>query len=243
MAEAGGRRRHCQRVMKKIHNGVHGAVSTPVKISGAKFILGAAKAAQFPEWDLPEIAFGGRSNVGKSSLLRVLAGSRRLVRVSRTPGRTQEVNFFRLRLDDTDCAFVDLPGYGYAKVPGRVKQVWGRLVEQYFAERAQLAGLVLLIDARRTPEEAELELYRYLGDLSRPCLPVYTKIDKLPKTKRDNILWRSHKALGAGGKPQGFSALTGEGADAVVARLRGLVRQQVERTAGLPLILPPGEPD
>lgn len=218
-------------------------MSRAPKISGAKFVLGAAKATQFPEWELPEIAFGGRSNVGKSSLLRVLARSRRLVRVSRTPGRTQEVNFFRLRVGETDCAFVDLPGYGYAKVPGRVKQLWGRVVEQYFAERAQLAALVLLIDARRVPEEEEQELFAYLAELGRPCLPVYTKIDKLPKTKVDNLLWRSHKALGAGGKPQGFSALTGEGTDAVLAKLQELVRQQVERVAGPPLILPPGETD
>jgi len=218
-------------------------MSRQLKISGAKFILGAAAATQFPEWDLPEIAFGGRSNVGKSSLLRVLAGSRRLVRVSRTPGRTQEVNFFGLRLDDVQCAFVDLPGYGYAKVPGRIKQLWGKVVEQYFAERAQLAALVLLIDARRGPEQAELELYRYLKDLKRPCLPVYTKIDKLPKTKRDNLLWQAHESLGAGGKPLGFSALTGDGKERVLASLRGRIREHVERMTGLPLILPPGETD
>lgn len=218
-------------------------MSHTLKISDAKFIKGAAKATQFPDWDLPEIAFGGRSNVGKSSLLRVLAGSRRLVRVSRTPGRTQEVNFFRLRLDDTDCSFVDLPGYGYAKVPKQIKRLWGRVVEQYFAERAQLAALVLLIDARRPPEKAEQELYTYLQELKRPCLPVYTKIDKLPKTKLDNLLWQSHQVLGAEGKPLGFSALTGEGKENVLAKLRGLVHQQLERVAGLPLILPPGESD
>jgi GTP-binding protein len=204
-------------------------MSRPINISGATFVKGAAKSTQFPDWDLPEIAFGGRSNVGKSSLLRVLAGSRRLVRVSRTPGRTREVNFFRLRLDNTDCGFVDLPGYGYAKVPKQIKQLWGRVVERYFAERAQLAALVLLIDSRRGPEVAELELYAYLKDLDRPCLPVYTKTDKLPKTKRDTLLWRSHKALGASGKPVGFSALTGEGKEDVLAKLRGLVQGQVER--------------
>jgi GTP-binding protein len=216
-------------------------MSSVVKISGARFIKGAAKATQFPDWDLPEIAFGGRSNVGKSSLLRVLAGSRRLVRVSRTPGRTQEVNFFQLRLDDTDCAFVDLPGYGYAKVPGRIKHRWGQVVEQYFAERAQLAALVLLIDARRLPEDAERELFAYLQELDRPCLPVYTKVDKLPKTRRDNLLWRSHEALGARGRPLGFSALSGAGTEAVLEQLQSLVRQQLERMAGPPLILPPGE--
>jgi len=208
-------------------------MSRPINISNATFVKGAAKSTQFPDWDLPEVAFGGRSNVGKSSLLRVLAGSRRLVRVSRT----------RLRLDSVECGFVDLPGYGYAKVPKQIKRLWGRVVERYFAERAQLAALVLLIDSRREPERAELELYAYLKDLDRPCLPVYTKIDKLPKTKRDTLLWRSHKALGAGGKPLGFSALTGEGKESVLAKLRGLVHQQVERMDGPPLIVPPKELD
>jgi GTP-binding protein len=216
-------------------------MSRGVRISGATFIKGATRASQFPDWSRPEIAFGGRSNVGKSSLLRTLAGSRRLVRVSRTPGRTQELNFFALRLDETDCAFVDLPGYGYAKVPGRLQRLWGAVVERYFAERAQLAALVLLIDSRRAPEDAERDLFGYLQTLERPCLPVYTKVDKVPKTRRDDRLWRSHRALGAAGKPLAFSALTGEGAEAVLTRLRTLVHAQVERMAGPPLIDPSGE--
>ena len=120
-------------------------------VSGARFVIGAAQASQFPDWQLPEIAFGGRSNVGKSSLLRVLAGSRRLVRVSRTPGRTREVNFFELKLAREPCAFVDLPGYGYAKVPGAMRSRWGQTLEDYFNYRPQLAALVLLVDARRGP--------------------------------------------------------------------------------------------
>jgi GTP-binding protein len=216
-------------------------MSRAVRISGATFVKGATRASQLPDWARPEIAFGGRSNVGKSSLLRTLAGSRRLVRVSRTPGRTQELNFFALRLDETDCAFVDLPGYGYAKVPGHLQRLWGAVVERYLAERAQLAALVLLIDSRRAPEDAERDLFAYLQTLERPCLPVYTKVDKLPKNRRDDRLWRSHRALGAAGKPLAFSALTAEGKEAVLTRLRTLVSDQVERMAGPPLIEPPGE--
>ncbi len=216
-------------------------MSRGVHISGAKFERGATRASQFPDWDLPEVAFGGRSNVGKSSLLRTLAGSRRLVRVSRTPGRTQEINFFRLELDGIRCSFVDLPGYGYARVPRHLKQLWGRAVERYFAERAQLAALVLLVDARRLPGAAEQELHDYLGELHRPCLPVYTKVDKLPKTRRQTLLWRSHELLGARGKPLAFSALTGEGTGDVLARLRGLVLAHQERISGPPLITPPAE--
>lgn len=200
---------------------------------------GAARAEQFPEWDRPEIAFGGRSNVGKSSLLRTLVGSKRLVRVSRTPGRTQEVNFFELVLDDQPCSFVDLPGYGYARAPGALKSRWSRAVEAYFAERAQLAALVLLVDARRAPGEEEQELIRYLADLNRPCVTVFTKIDKLPKTQLKDALWRAQRALGLTGHPIGFSALTREGLEPVLARLKRLVVQHAETTAGLPLILPP----
>lgn len=192
-------------------------------IAQARFIKGAARPEQFPDWDLPEIAFGGRSNVGKSSLLRVLAGSRRLVRVSRTPGRTQEVNFFTVALDGRECAFVDLPGYGYAKVPGRLKQLWGRTVERYVTERASLAGVVLLVDARRGPEEEEQALVDLLGERGCPAVPVFTKIDKLPKTRLQGTLETHQRALGLRGRPLGFSALTGEGRDEVLRRLARLL--------------------
>ncbi|MFC1482382.1 ribosome biogenesis GTP-binding protein YihA/YsxC, partial [Myxococcota bacterium] len=188
-------------------------------ISNPRFVVGAAALTQCPSWDRPEIAFGGRSNVGKSSLLRALLRSRRLVRVSRTPGRTQQLNFFDLELQKIPCAFVDLPGYGYAKASRRATHRWGQLVEQYLVSRSQLRGVVLLVDARRSPEAEENELVSFLRERDRSCVAVYTKVDKLPKTKRDGLLWRHHKALGLPGKPVGFSAITGQGRDAVLSRL------------------------
>lgn len=188
-------------------------------ISQARFVTGAARVEQFPPWELREVAFGGRSNVGKSSLLRSLVGSRRLVRVGRTPGRTQEVNFFEVSLDGRQCSFVDLPGYGYAKVPGLLKRRWGHTVEAYVTGRPQLSAFVLLVDSRRGPETEERELLGLLAKRACPVLLVFTKVDKLPKTKRQGILQEHQRALDLRGKPLGFSALSGEGKDEVLWRL------------------------
>ena len=202
------------------------------RITRARFVLGAAREDQFPAWELGEVAFGGRSNVGKSSLLRVLAGNRRLVRVSRTPGRTQEVNFFEVNFGGTDCGFVDLPGYGYARVPGAIKDRWGRTVERYVSKRPQLVAFVLLVDSRRGPEGEEEDLIGMLGERGCPVLPVYTKLDKLPKTKQQGVLLGHQRALGLRGKPLGFSALTGEGKEDVMSRLGRYVlpRPEAEKT-------------
>ncbi len=200
-------------------------MAPPVKITNPRFVLGAAKPAQFPDWPRLEIAFGGRSNVGKSSLLRTLLGSRRLVRVSRTPGRTQEVNFFSLELDGMQSGFVDLPGYGFAKVPGRLKALWGRTVERYVTDRDLLVGFVLLMDARREPSAEEQTLIAALTERGRPCLPVYTKADKLPRTRLQHALLAHHKALGLNGAPLAFSAKTGEGREDVLRRIRAVLRR------------------
>jgi GTP-binding protein len=208
---------------------------TRIRLSNPRFAGGAARPDQFPAWPRLEIAFGGRSNVGKSSLLRSLLGSRRLVRVSRTPGRTREVNFFSLRLDDVRCAFVDLPGYGYARVPRHLKQLWGKTVEQYVQQRDLLVAFVLLLDARRTPGDEERLLLQVLTHRNCPCLPVYTKVDKLPKNRLQHTLGRHQQALKLTSKPLGFSALTGEGREAVLHRLRGLLRRALpEEPAPLP---------
>src|SRR5207249_1110622 len=112
----------------------------------ARFLAGAADPTQLPKLGYPEIAFAGRSNVGKSSLLNRLVGQRGLARVSKTPGRTQQINFF---LIDEQLVFADLPGYGFARVPAGVQQQWKRLVEAYLTQRRQLCAVVLLVDLRR----------------------------------------------------------------------------------------------
>lgn len=200
-------------------------MATP-RVTDPIFVKGATSVSGFPDWDRPEIAFGGRSNVGKSSLLRALIGARRLVRVSQTPGRTREVNFFSLELDGLPCAFVDLPGYGYARAPGRLKARWGRVVEDYVTGRELLAGLVLLVDSRRGPEAEEQELVAELGHRGRPCLVVFTKTDKVPRNRLKTTLQKMHRALGLLGRPLGFSAHSGEGKGEVLTRIRSLVERR-----------------
>jgi len=141
----------------------------------AHFVAAAATVGQFPDLPYPEVAFAGRSNVGKSSLLNALVAKRKLARVSKTPGRTQQIHFF---LVDRRITFVDLPGYGYAKVPEAVRRSWQTLVEGYLRERRQLRLLVLLVDVRRGLDEEELALLAWLRDVQTPVVVAVTKVDK-----------------------------------------------------------------
>jgi len=150
-------------------------------VTSAEFVKSAVREQDYPAPDLPEIAFAGRSNVGKSSLINVLVDRRRLVKTSATPGRTQLLNFFRI--NDRFC-FVDLPGYGYAKVPESVRRQWGPMVERYLAKRGCLRGVILIIDIRRTPKEEELDFLQWLSDRRMPARIVLTKVDKLSKSRR-----------------------------------------------------------
>jgi len=150
----------------------------------AKFIISAFQPEQFPEQlpgvALPEIAFLGRSNVGKSSLLNALAGIKGLAHTSATPGRTQCINFFHV--DESWC-FVDLPGYGYARVPKEITKNWKPLIEAYLEGRKSLEMCCLLLDARRGWMEMDLELSRWLRKQKRRCLVIATKFDKLKTQK------------------------------------------------------------
>ena len=150
-------------------------------IKSADFVTSATKPSQYPPAALPEIAFAGRSNVGKSSLINVLVNRKRLVKTSSTPGRTQLVNFFDI---NDELTFVDLPGYGYAKVPAAVKKKWGPMIETYLSGRDTLKGVVLILDIRRTPRQAEHDLLAWLEHYSISRILVLTKTDKLPKSKQ-----------------------------------------------------------
>lgn len=130
---------------------------------------------------MPEIAFAGRSNVGKSSLINVLLGRKNLVRTSSTPGRTQTINFF---LINNRFHFVDLPGYGYAKVPIEVRKRWGPMVERYLSSREGLCAVVVILDLRRQPNEADHDLLAWLARYNIPEIVVLTKADKLKKNKQ-----------------------------------------------------------
>lgn len=142
----------------------------------AKFILSAAKVEQFPESNLPEIAFAGRSNVGKSSMINKLLNKKSLVKVGNTPGKTRLINFFEI---ENKFMFTDLPGYGYAAVSKAEKAAWGKLIEKYFALRRQLALCVLLLDIRRTPNDDDLRMLDAMQLSNIETIAVLTKADKL----------------------------------------------------------------
>jgi len=150
-------------------------------IKSAGFITSAVKPSQYPVEELPEIAFAGRSNVGKSSLINTLVNRKKLVKTSSTPGRTQLINFFDI---NHRLVFVDLPGYGYARVPVAVKKKWGPMIETYFSTRKTLAGIVLIMDIRRTPKVEELNFLDWLKLYEIPGVLILTKADKLSKTKQ-----------------------------------------------------------
>ncbi len=150
-------------------------------IKSAEFIKSAVKPSQYPLADPPEIAFAGRSNVGKSSLINKLLNRRHLVKTSSTPGRTQLINFFSINEGFT---FVDLPGYGYAKVPLNIRKKWGPMVETYLSSRETLKGIVLILDIRRMPREEERDLINWLNYYRLSSILVLTKIDKLSKSKQ-----------------------------------------------------------
>ena len=171
----------------------------------AEFITSSANPAQFPAGDLPEVAFLGRSNVGKSSLINALTGQRKLAFTSNTPGRTQTINFYRV---DGKLNFVDLPGYGYARVPRHFVVEWKKLIEQYLETRQTLTLSCLILDARRGWMETDLDLNRWLEVHGRPYLVIATKSDKLNQTDQERGL-RAIREEGA--DPLPFSALTGRG--------------------------------
>lgn len=170
--------------------------------------MSAVRPGSFPPEGLPEIAFLGRSNVGKSSLLNTLTGVKGLAHTSSTPGRTQAINFYSVK--DTWC-FVDLPGYGYARVPRDLKDSWKYLIESYLTYRTALVLSCILIDARRGWMEPDLELRRWLEHHGRQFMVIATKVDKLKNQKEQRQAFSALRAHLAGGELVLFSAVTGQG--------------------------------
>jgi GTP-binding protein len=152
----------------------------PVK--SAEFITSAVKPSQYPE-SLPQIAFCGRSNVGKSSMINCVLNRKKLVKTSSTPGKTRLINFFRI---NERYYFVDLPGYGYAKVPKKERAKWRPMVESYFKSKQDILGAVILLDIRHQPKQEEIELFAWFERYQIPYLIVLTKADKLSKTRQIN---------------------------------------------------------
>jgi GTP-binding protein len=161
-------------------------------ITSAEFVKSAVKPSHYPSTDLPEIAFTGRSNVGKSSLINSLVNRKHLVKTSSTPGRTQLINFFTI---NKTISFVDLPGFGYAKVPDSVRKSWGPMIETYLSTRDTLKGVVLIMDIRRIPGILELNFIEWLYYYNIPSILILTKSDKLSKIKQKNQHFSIAKAL------------------------------------------------
>jgi GTP-binding protein len=179
-------------------------------IRNVEFIGGMAeKHGWRPESSLPEVAFAGRSNVGKSSLLNALVRRKSFARVSRTPGRTREINFFRV---NNTFVLVDLPGYGYARISKAKKAEWRPMIESYLRRTTQLRGIVLLLDIRREPSEDDRAMLDFLADLGVPTIVALTKADKLNKADARQKVADVSRALAL--EPEQviqFSAHSGEG--------------------------------
>ncbi|WAA10229.1 ribosome biogenesis GTP-binding protein YihA/YsxC [Fervidibacillus albus] len=155
-----------------------------MKVKDAQFIISAVSNAQYPDGNLPEIALAGRSNVGKSSFINTLIGRKSLARTSSKPGKTQTLNFY---LINEQFYFVDVPGYGYAKVSKKQRESWGKMIEKYLMERPQLKGVVIIVDLRHPPTEDDRLMYDFLKHYQIPVLIIATKADKIPRGK-----WNKH---------------------------------------------------
>ena len=151
-----------------------------MKIVSAEFLTGAVSGNQYPDSEFPELAFVGRSNVGKSSLINSLLNRKKLVKTSQTPGKTQEINFFKI---NNDFIFADLPGYGFAKVPRPVQKRWKKMIEDYLLRRKTLLAVIFIIDLRRNPSPLDLDLQRWLEACEVEYLLVGTKVDKLSQSE------------------------------------------------------------
>ena len=182
-----------------------------MKITSAEFIKSAFDRSHWVDASLPEIAFLGRSNVGKSSLLNSLLLRKGLARTSNTPGRTQSINFF---LVNEALYFADLPGYGYARVSKRMRGDWGKMAEEYLADREQLALSIQLVDSRHKPTELDVQLHEWLLYNEKNHIIVATKADKLSSNQLQKSLNEIGKTL-PGSRILSFSAVTGKGKDAL----------------------------
>ncbi|MBP1968816.1 GTP-binding protein [Virgibacillus natechei] len=190
-----------------------------MKVNNAEIVISAVSSKQYPNDRLPEIALAGRSNVGKSSFINKLINRKNLARTSSTPGKTQTLNFYKL---NNAFYFVDVPGYGYAKVSKKEREKWGGMMEEYFQSRDTLKITVLITDVRHEPTQDDIQMYEFLKHFELPVLVVATKMDKIPKSKRTQYLKRTKETLEV--DPEDyvlpFSSETAEGKDEAWRLLR-----------------------
>jgi GTP-binding protein len=186
------------------------------------FLISAFRESQYPPPDRPEIAFAGRSNVGKSSLINTLVNRKGLARTSSRPGRTQSINFFSV---DDRLYLVDLPGYGYARVPIKVKKSWQHMVETYLDKRPNLKAVVVILDIRRDLTSGDIQLFKWLKHYGINVIPVLTKADKL---SRQQVRTRCHIIGNQIGEifstsPTAFSAKTRQGRDDLWEKIQEVI--------------------
>ncbi len=196
--------------------------SDPLVIRKLEFMGGMASADGWrPPSELPEVAFAGRSNVGKSSLLNRLVRRKAFARVSRTPGRTREINFFRV---NDEFVLADLPGYGDARISKEKKADWKPLIEGYLRRTPALAGVVQLLDIRRDPSDDDIAMLDYLAELEVPAVVVLTKMDKISRREADGRTTEIISALGLDREQTiPFSASTGEGREELAEAVAALI--------------------
>ena len=201
----------------------------PINYSTVEFLISAYALKQLPPPEYPEIAFAGRSNVGKSSLMNGLLNRKSLVKVSAKPGKTQSLNYFTV---DNSLYLVDLPGYGYAKVPKAVKGLWQGLISDYIETRKTLRCVVVILDIRHPLKDLDLELVNWLRESIVPYLLVYTKLDKITRSQRLQHAAALDAGLTVTAKERVlFSALTGEGRDELISRLEGFIGAAADDSA------------
>lgn len=202
-----------------------------MKVTEARFVKSAMDPKDYPRDRRPEVAFVGRSNVGKSSLLNVLLNKKGLAKTSGTPGKTQTLNFFDV---NGKIYFVDLPGYGFAKVPLSVKEHWNRVMGDYLRERDMLRMVVLLVDARHKPTELDQQMLTMLEEAEVPTLITATKFDKLKQTERRKNLKRIRETFGLDEDAMvvPFSATTGDGKEELWGIVDEVVADAGEQMTG-----------
>lgn len=158
-----------------------------MKVHNVEMVISAVRPDQYPEDGLPEFALAGRSNVGKSSFINRMIGRKALARISSKPGKTQTLNFYKI---EEQLFFVDVPGYGYAKVSKAEREAWGKMIERYITGREELKAVVQIVDLRHPPTADDRMMYDFLKHYSIPCIVIATKADKIPKGK-----WDKHKKV------------------------------------------------
>ncbi|WP_432663402.1 ribosome biogenesis GTP-binding protein YihA/YsxC [Wukongibacter baidiensis] len=166
-----------------------------MKIRSCEFIISAVSPKQYPEEEIPEIALAGRSNVGKSSLINMLLNRKKMARTSSTPGKTQTINFYKI---NNEFHFVDLPGYGYAKVSKSSKAEWGKIIETYLTTRDKLVEVVQLIDIRHKPTQQDIQMYNWIRHFGFKGIVVATKLDKIKRSQRQKHISQIRKSLEMG---------------------------------------------